>query len=240
MSCGLAGTPRAADPHFFQNLVDRALDAVSDMALLAAIHAYGDKQKERLGVTSLMLYDRPLMHLNPGFTVGKAKLTCSAYRGGGATRFFLSQARLYEVEKWTKSFGGSLAERNLDWRSVDVPLGKKDGDGRHWYAALEPIPRDKSCPWCMAHHPDGDCPLSARVDEWSPDTVAKALIPVKGDTTPDQIRQALIDEIVADLKEQIGIPAGPVAKALIPVKGDTTPDQIRQALIDGIIADLKE
>ncbi|KAI9808967.1 MAG: hypothetical protein M1826_003945 [Phylliscum demangeonii] len=32
--------------------------------------------------------------------------------------------------------------------------------------------------------------------QYSPNTVAKALIPVNGDTTPDQIRQALIDGII--------------------------------------------
>ncbi|KAI9805041.1 MAG: hypothetical protein M1826_004788 [Phylliscum demangeonii] len=39
------------------------------------------------------------------------------------------------------------------------------------------------------------------LDEWYPITVAKALITVKGDTTPDQIRQALIDGIITDMKE---------------------------------------
>ncbi|KAI9834283.1 MAG: hypothetical protein M1826_004207 [Phylliscum demangeonii] len=46
------------------------------------------------------------------------------------------------------------------------------------------------------------------LNTWSPNTVAKALIPVKGDMTPDQIWQALIDGIIAVLKEWVGVEPG--------------------------------
>ncbi|KAI9816947.1 MAG: hypothetical protein M1826_001719 [Phylliscum demangeonii] len=185
-------TARASDGHLQFVAKTTASSKVSDMALLAAIHEYGDKQKERLGAMSLMLHDRnswlagfespdaaqAALRLNPVFTVGKAKLTFS--RGG---RFFLTQTRLYKAEEvieglrrifGQEEFGlvqcGRYGINTNRWmvsfacpptvHNRAIPLGKKNAEGKHWYTVLEPIPRDKPCPWCLAHHPDGDCPLS--------------------------------------------------------------------------------